>query len=165
MCKLMITVRVVDYGCGGDDCNDIVNKAWMMSVDEEDLNHDNNDEDNPNAIVTLSVVEADLVITKAVDNATPIGGENVVYTINVTNEGGADYDDATNVEVTDDMRNLPVSLVGVVTNTGGAYDFNTGIWTVGDLAKGDTATLEVEVTVNDDACGDFGNSANITDMD
>jgi len=86
--------------------------------------------------------EADLSLTKDVDDTSPGVGQNIVYTLVVTNGGAAG---ATNIEVEDV---LPAGTQFVsFTATQGTYDDNTSIWTVGDLAVNGTATLMITVTV------------------
>src|SRR5690606_11900561 len=96
---------------------------------------------------------SDLSIEKAVDNATPIIGENVVFTLTVRNAGPAD---ATGVVATDVLA----SGYTFVSSAGdGSYDAATGLWTIGDLANGDAASLSITVTVN--ATGDYQNTASV----
>jgi uncharacterized repeat protein (TIGR01451 family) len=94
----------------------------------------------------------DLSIIKTVDNSTPDVGDNVVFTLAVTNNGPSE---ATGVSVTD---NLPSGYTYVSDDGGGAY--SGGIWTIGNLANGATATLNITVTVN--PLGDFTNTATVT---
>ena len=85
---------------------------------------------------------ADLTLTKDVDNATPNVGDNVVFTITVTNDGPSE---ATNVAVEDMLPN-GVSYVSS-TPSQGTYDNTSGIWTVGTIAYPGSATLQITVTV------------------
>ncbi len=84
---------------------------------------------------------SDLAVTKSVDNATPYQGENIVYTIIVTNNGP---DPATAVNVIDF---LPSGVTYVSDDSAGAYNNLTGFWTVGSLANGASATLNITGTV------------------
>lgn len=84
--------------------------------------------------------QADLSLTKTVDNATPILGTNVMFTITVTNSGP---DIATNVTVRDV---LPVGL-GFVSASNGIYTAGSGIWTIGTLDVGATTSLLITATV------------------
>jgi len=59
---------------------------------------------------------ADLALEKSVDNASPYEGDDIVYTILLTNNGP---DDATGVEVTDV---LPPGVTYAVNNGNGTYD-------------------------------------------
>jgi len=102
-------------------------------------------------ITVIPVLSADLVISKTVDNATANVGDNVIFTISVTNNGPSD---ATGTAVTDQ---LPNGYTYVSDNSGGTYDSGTGVWTVGNLANGANASLEITATVN--ASGDYTNTA------
>ncbi|MBW8012408.1 MAG: sortase, partial [Chloroflexi bacterium] len=82
----------------------------------------------------------DLSIIKGVDNSTPNVGSNVIFTITVSNAAG--FSDATGVSVEDI---LPSGYTYVSDDSGGAYTAN--IWTIGDLAAGSSATLNITATV------------------
>lgn len=87
---------------------------------------------------------ADLAVTKTVDNAAPNVGDTVVFTITAQNLGP---DDATGVALTD---SLPFGLGFVAaTPSVGTYDSATGLWTIGDLALSDSATLTITATVDE----------------
>ncbi|MGB5512457.1 MAG: OmpA family protein, partial [Woeseiaceae bacterium] len=88
---------------------------------------------------------ADLVTAKTVDNSAPSIGDSVVYALTVTNNGPAP---ATNVSLTD---LLPTGVSYVSDDSAGAYDSGTGLWTVGDLANGEVATLSITALVTVDA--------------
>ena len=85
----------------------------------------------------------DLAATKSVDNPAPTTGQTVEFTITVMNGGGSD---ATGVALAD---SLPSGLTYQWdTPSVGDYDPITGIWQVGNLGTGATATLHVAATVN-----------------
>lgn len=91
--------------------------------------------------------EAQLVTTKtlASGNTTPIVGETVTYQVQVTNNGPLQ---ATNVSLTD---LLPTGLTATGSNgtvSQGSYNSSSGLWTVGTLNNGATATLTLSGTVN-----------------
>ncbi|MDA7501667.1 gliding motility-associated C-terminal domain-containing protein [Chitinophagales bacterium] len=96
----------------------------------------------PYTISLIENCEADLSLTKTVSNSLVQNGENIIYTITVTNDGPSD---ATGVQVQDD-------LPGQVAYNGddGNGDFNpfTGVWNVGDVANGESKTLEIYAIVN-----------------
>ena len=98
---LEITVEVTEDAVGG-----VNNIATITASDQYDPD-DTNDEDNQ--LVTPQ--QSDLAIAKAVDNATPNVGDNVTFTITVTNNGP---DAATGVQVTDQ---LPAGLTYVSSTT------------------------------------------------
>jgi len=96
------------------------------------------------ASVTIKQTEpaqpVDLAVTKTVDNDRPLAGGTVNFTVTVTNNGpGA----ATGVEVSDV---LDANLTYVSSSASmGSYD--SGVWTVGDLGEGTSATLTIKATV------------------
>ncbi len=88
---------------------------------------------------------ADLELTKTADKVDAKNGDLVTYTITVKNNGSSD---ATGVAVKDV---LPVGVEYQSSSTSlGSYDYNTGIWTIGNLASGTTATLSITVKVKVD---------------
>lgn len=107
------------------------------------------------------VINTDLGIFKAVDNASPNENDSIVYTVMVTNHGP---EDVTGVEITDA---LPGSL-SYVSNavTQGSYNDGTGIWSLGDLVVAESATLEITATVDPGTAGDsITNTATITSLE
>jgi len=91
-----------------------------------------------------TVPSTDLSVTKVPDNLHPNVGSNVTFTITATNNGP---DDATGVTVTDVPGGAGYSFVSE-TVTAGSIDVSTGIWTIGPLANGASATLTAVATVN-----------------
>jgi uncharacterized repeat protein (TIGR01451 family) len=83
---------------------------------------------------------ADIAVTKTVSNAAPVVGDEDVYTITAHNNGPLA---ATGVTVTDVLPN-GVVFVGS-TASQGSYDPSSGLWTVGSLAVGGTATVHITV--------------------
>ncbi|MEQ8995170.1 MAG: DUF11 domain-containing protein [Coleofasciculus sp. B1-GNL1-01] len=95
------------------------------------------------ASVTLPQELADLSLLKTVDSTTISPGQNITYTLILTNDGPAT---ATGVGITE---RLPSGLTFVSANASrGSYDNNTGIWSVGTLASGETATVNIVATLN-----------------
>ncbi|MEE1754566.1 DUF7507 domain-containing protein [Streptomyces sp. SP18CS02] len=79
---------------------------------------------------------ADLTVVKAADATTVTVGQTVTYRVTVGNTGP---NRATGVTVADQ---LPDGLTFLsADSSAGTYDPAAGVWTVGDLAEGDTATL------------------------
>ncbi len=142
---LDITVNV---NAAGDYTNSASVEGDQPDPDSPD------DEDTPDDPV-IPVPQADLSIVKTIDNTTPNVGEDVVFTITVTNDGPSA---ATNVVATDD---LPSGYTFVsATSTVGSYDENTGDWIIGTMANGAVETLEITVTVN--PTGDYANTATVS---
>jgi uncharacterized repeat protein (TIGR01451 family) len=85
---------------------------------------------------------SDIAIAKSVSNPNPAVGANVTFTITTQNLGA---DPATSVVVTDV---LPAGLTFVSASPSqGTYTAGTGLWNLGALAFGATATLQITVTV------------------
>ncbi|MCH3882631.1 MULTISPECIES: DUF11 domain-containing protein [Tenacibaculum] len=116
---------------------------------------------NTPQVITVAVTDAsdtlacqaDLSLTKTVDNAVPKIGSNIVYTLTVTNDGAAE---ATGVQVTDV---LPTGLT-FLSMSGGSYSEITDIWTIGSLNVNQTTTLQITATVS--GAGFIINNAEIT---
>ena len=85
---------------------------------------------------------ADVAVTKSVSNANPVIGDDDVYTITAHDNGPLA---ATGVTVTDILPNGVVFVSSSASQ--GAYDPPSGLWTVGALAIGGTATLHITVRV------------------
>ena len=125
--------------------NSIVATATLTSVDQVNLNQANN-----SATETTSIVAGvDLIVTKTGSDDPVIAGSgngNLSYLIEVTNRGPLA---ATGLELT----HIPSLGDGIpiesVTPSIGA--FNNQTWTVGDLAVGATASLEISLTVGPSA--------------
>lgn len=98
---------------------------------------------------------ADLSLTMTVDETLPSPGDTVVITLRVRNDGP---DETTGVEVTD---NLPSGVSFL--SADGAYDSGSGVWSVGTLASGDVATLNISAEVT--RTGPISNRAEVTASD
>jgi uncharacterized repeat protein (TIGR01451 family) len=85
---------------------------------------------------------ADLQLLKSVNNPTPNLGDTITFTVTLNNLGP---DQATGVVVRD---TLPPGLAFVNSSVSqGAFDPATGLWNVGAVASGGTATLQIQATV------------------
>lgn len=101
---------------------------------------------------------ADLAVVKTVDNYTPFVGSNVVFTIEVTNNGPSDAEGARVVD------QLPSGYRYVSsTTTTGQFSSSTNIWTIGDLDVGQIETMTITAKVL--ASGDYINYATISGDD
>lgn len=94
---------------------------------------------------TATSSSSDLAVTKTVDDSTPPEGANIIYTLTVVNNGP---DNATNVNLTDV---LPAGVSYV--SDDGSYNSGTGVWTIGSLNNGSTATLNITASVNGSTSG------------
>ena len=121
---------------------DIFNKA-IVENEEGFINESNK---------TVHVNTVDLAINKTSDKVIYKYLDNVIYTIVVTNHGP---DDSFNVTVRD---MLPNTLRFI--SASGNYNPVTGIWFIGHLAKGQSATLTI--TAQAIFPGIITNNANVT---
>src|SRR5205823_4040382 len=86
--------------------------------------------------------QADLVVTKAVNSATPNVGDTITFTINLSDNGP---NSATNVQLTD---LLPAGLTFVsATPSQGSYLSGTGVWTVGTVTTTTAQSLQIQARV------------------
>jgi uncharacterized repeat protein (TIGR01451 family) len=112
-------------------------------------------EDPVSAIASIYVPSADLVLSKTVDNTTPVVKDTVTFTLIVNNHGP---DTAVDVTVND---KLPAGLTYVSSSANyGTYNPNTGIWTIGNLPNGETAILTIKAVV--EKSGQIINQAKVT---
>ncbi|MEM7393980.1 MAG: DUF11 domain-containing protein, partial [Verrucomicrobiota bacterium] len=92
--------------------------------------------------LALRPVYVDLGLTKTVNHSTPHVGEEIVYTLAVTNHSPVN---ATGIEITD------VFPTGVQFNgsngSQGTYSESNGIWSVGSLAAGADASITLTADV------------------
>ena len=87
--------------------------------------------------------QADLELIKTSNKTVVRPGESMTYTLTLTNKGPGS---APSVKVRD---LIPAGLTFVsAAPSVGTYNSSTGIWDVGDLANGASATLTITVTVN-----------------
>ncbi len=109
------------------------------------------------ATASVDVSSANLSLTMTASSTTPNVNDNVTFTLNVRNSGP---NNATGVTV----RNLlPAGLNFVSSSQGAAYNAGTGIWTIGSLASGANATLQIVATPT--TGGAFINTAEVQTAD
>ena len=111
------------------------------------------DPSNNTASVTETPQEADLVLIKVVNPTLQLEGFTVTYTFFLTNNGPTT---ATDVTVTDPFPSS-LTVVGPNTPSQGTFDSASGVWSVGTLAAGASATLIVIAQV--DVLGPITNTA------
>ncbi len=98
---------------------------------------------------------SDVKITKSVNNATPLLGDNIVFTLTASNSGP---DNTTEVNVND---KLPTGFSYIShTATTGTYDNVTGIWSIGNFNVLASSTLSITAKV--ECSPDYLNIATIT---
>ncbi len=124
------------------------NIAELIALDtfDPDSTPDNNidSEDDQDTVTPIPVGLADLSIEKLVDNATPLIGDMIQFTINLTNSGDSD---ATGVVVSD-LLSAGYTFDSYIA-TAGLYEATTGLWNInGTILNGTTETLIILATVN-----------------
>ncbi len=132
----------------------ITNTA-TVTVAENDTNPGNNTATTTTATQQL----IDLVITK-VDTVDPvIAGQDVIYTLTVTNNGPSN---ATGVTVVDALPNS-LTFVSATPSQGSATNTGNNVnVALGNLANGASATVTIRATVNPDATGTISNTATVS---
>jgi uncharacterized repeat protein (TIGR01451 family) len=104
---------------------------------------------------TTMVSQADVAVTKTASSGMVAVGSNVAFTVTATNNGPSD---ASGVQVTDQ---LPTGLTyASSTPSAGTYTSGTGVWDIGTLANGGSATLALTATMT--ATGSVTNTASKT---
>ena len=131
------------YRVGGDD--NIDSDANVTDGKTRQITLDLNSSDPCHYDYYDAGIYPDYNITKEVNVTTAVNGDQVMYTITVTN--GTERN-ATDVNVSDE--NFPNSEMIFVSDseTHGEFDEGTGVWVIGLLEAGETAELNVTVTVD-----------------
>ncbi len=146
------TLQIVATVNAGTAGSTITNTATLTASTPVDPTAGDNSDS-----ASLAVEQPDLSVAKTTSASQVISGASVTFTIVVTNSGGGD---ATAVTVTD---LLPAGLTYVSSNASqGTYVPGTGVWTVGALAAGGSATLEIDADVTAAEGTTVTNTATIT---
>ncbi|MDI6050572.1 hypothetical protein QLS31_12090, partial [Flavobacterium sp. XS2P24] len=110
---------------------------------------------NTSTSTPVPVPQANVSVSKTVNNTTPNVGDNVTFTLTASNAGSSA---STGVTV-NDLLPLGYTYVSSTTATG-TYTSGTGVWVIGSLSNGSSATLSITATVN--ATGSYANTATIS---
>ncbi|MEM7742684.1 MAG: malectin domain-containing carbohydrate-binding protein [Pseudomonadota bacterium] len=94
------------------------------------------------SITSEDIAEADLSVSKTVSDTTPAFGDTVTFLIEVTNAGPGDAGGITVEDLMGDGFEFSAATLSA-----GTFDDLTGLWTLGELASGETATLSIEAEV------------------
>ena len=129
-----------------DGAGTLTNVAEIIAVDQPDTDStpDNNvPSEDDQAAASVNARVADLSLSKSVDNPTPNVGENVIFTIDVSNAGP---DGATGVSILDA---LPSGLTFVSASpTVGTYNSSSGVWTLGTLTEFTSTQMQLVARVD-----------------
>ena len=136
---LVITAQATSVQVSGGLPQPIANVAEVTHSSQRDPDSTPNNgvtSEDDYATVSVTPTLADMAVTKTVDHSAPNVGDDVIFTITATNNGP---DIATNAKVVDP---LPSGLTWVsATPSVGTWSGST--WTIGDLAVGASATLQL----------------------
>jgi uncharacterized repeat protein (TIGR01451 family) len=114
------------------------NTAAITHADQSDPNPANN-----TATVGVHVQQADLAVTKLVNDSSPNVGDTVTFTLVVADNGP---DTATNVQLFD---LLPTGLTLVSASPSqGTYNAVTGVWTIGTVTTAFPRTMAIQAMVD-----------------
>ena len=146
----LILEGTVDVGQGGNTITNITTAAAGDQVDPSTVG-----DDLEESVVVNDAADLVTVKTLASGNATPAEGDTVTFQIDVTNNGAAQ---ATNVSLTD---SLPAGITFTASTVSqGTYDAASGLFDIGTLNVGQTATITLTGTVE---VGEGGNTiTNVT---
>ena len=145
----------VEYTTKDGDCGSLKNNAWVIghpslsgyNFNDAIVRYD----DDHTVIVNCEEKKADLEINKTASKSNPECGDALFYTITVKNNGP---DKSEGIKVSDI---LPSGADYVSYSASqGIYDNSTGVWIVGNLNNGATATLTINVTID---CGQINNGS------
>jgi len=130
-----------------DDDNDLDYTLWhgdMWGVSSIQATDTGEDKNQPFAFLWgVEHTGADLVVGKGVSTGSPGETDTVRFTVTLTNLGP---EDATGIDVID---LLPAGLIySSDQRSQGTYAPGSGLWSIGDLSNGGSATLEITATVD-----------------
>ncbi len=111
---------------------------------------------NDMAEVEVRTHDTDLGLTMFVDQENPIAGEEIIYTLTLTNHGPSNADGA----AVGDTLALGLTFRGA-SSSQGSYSQQSGTWSVGSLDLSASATLSLTARV--DSLGEIANTAWITE--
>jgi uncharacterized repeat protein (TIGR01451 family) len=132
-----------------------VAQVTASGVPDPDSTPNDNTGDDRDVETIDAPAAADLRLAKTVNGSLVNVGQQVTFRLTLTNDGP---DQATGVTVSDQ---LPAGLTFVsATASVGTYDNVTGVWTVGSLNNGASATLDIVATLA--TAGAKTNTAQIT---
>jgi uncharacterized repeat protein (TIGR01451 family) len=143
---LTVTLTV---GASASDSLVITNAASLATVNEIEVDAITG---NDTATETTNVDRSVDIVVAKVENADPIiagsGAGNLIYTITATNDGPSDASGITLGDTGIITANLPagVTLVSAIGSGSTLFNATTGVWTIGSLAPGATATLVATLT-------------------
>tara|TARA_R110002073_G_scaffold220418_1_gene380588 strand:- start:79347 stop:80972 length:1626 start_codon:yes stop_codon:yes gene_type:complete len=122
--------------------------------DEDDLNDSIDDDDESNLVIVTPIFRSDLSLTKSVDDTTPMVGDNITFSLTLTNSGP---ETATGVTVEDVIQSGFGNYTTI--NNGGVATGNVIQWS--DLIINAGQQIILSVTVEVLTSGIYTNQAEI----
>ena len=151
-------VTTVNSGLAGGTT--ITNTAEVTALDQTDFdstpaNDDGDQSEDDEDVASVTVGQAvDLEVTKVADVTNVDPGDQVTFTITITNNANSANTSATGVEVTDSLP-TGMTLATATPSGNGTYDAQTGVWSLVDpLMPGAQQTLTLLATVDAGVTGD-----------
>lgn len=114
-----------------------------VTSSEYDYNPSNNSLVSTKTVNSITPDDADLELTQTVNNLNPRIGDQVTFTLTLTNQGPGT---ATVIKVQDILPG-ELSFVSAYADLG-SYDSNTGIWTVGNMPPNASVNLSISGIVS-----------------
>ncbi len=144
--------ETLTFSCTAAATGSYTNTATRSESSPVDLNADN--DSDAATVAVMAPGEADLALAKVVDEDEPTVGDQVTFTVTLTNNGP---EDAADITVSDPEPD-GLTFGSVTSETGGSYD--AGVWTVAALASGGSIDLTIVATVT--RTGTSTNTATVT---
>ncbi|HEA21183.1 MAG TPA: DUF11 domain-containing protein [Pricia antarctica] len=122
---------------------------------------DANSCENSDSITVIVGSTSDIRLEKTVNDPTPNVGDNIVFTLTVTNDGPSDDSGGS---IVNDILPVGYTYVADTGNTAnGTFDSTSGNWTLPALTNGNSASITITTTVNPPAgiSGEYTNSAQV----
>lgn len=132
--------------------------TWQLRICDLEPDFDDGNFQRADLYLTDATPSADLSLSKSVSNTSPVNGANVTYSLTVANNANSALT-ATAITVQD---TLPAGVSYESSSGTGSYSDSTGVWTVGSLAPGASATIDIIVSVTAAAGATIVNSAEIS---
>lgn len=153
-----VTLTIVATVNNGTLGSTITNNAEITQINENDPELNNN---SNSAGITVVAESSDIKVLKIVDNSVPVEGDFINYTVSVTNQGPRN---ATNLKIIDQ---LPSGVTFQSANPSvGIYNNTTGIWDIGTFVNGASASLVINVRVDQNTEGNtIANTAAVQTVD
>ena len=122
----------------------ITNTTFVNVATINSSTYDPNQTNNVANNTTKSNSIADLSVVKLVSQKISVIGDTITWTIKVINNGPDTAVNAYAIDV------LPSDIAYVSDDSNGKYNSNNGRWDIGNLKKGDSATLNIVTKITND---------------